>query len=58
MVNITTQITAGEPRFVMPTCADLGVSVWAATDASARTHVTALVQGASQGTSVWSSPPG
>lgn len=58
MVNITTKITADQPRFVMPTCADLGVSVWAATDAMARTHVIALVKGATPGTSVWSSPPG
>ena len=56
MKNINTHITTAiQSRIAMPTYA-FGVSVCAGVDAPARKRV-ALFEGATQGTTVWSSPP-
>lgn len=64
MSTYSIRTTALRPRLAMPVCATLGSSAfgaagvvtWGQADA-ARMHVAASVKGATQGTSVWSSPP-
>ncbi|QIX27615.1 hypothetical protein ncot_14160 [Nocardioides sp. JQ2195] len=57
MKNIYTDTTAvNQSRIVMPTYA-FGVSTCARVDAPARQHAAALIEGAAQGTTVWSPPP-
>ncbi|HET6667610.1 MAG TPA: hypothetical protein VFG98_10050 [Intrasporangium sp.] len=56
VVKICTHDSAFQPRIVMPAGAAFEASAWMPLIDRVRT--TALVQGATPGTSVWSSPPG
>lgn len=60
MINIKIRkTTANQSRFAMPIdVPTFGAAVCAGFDAPVRTHVSALFEGATQGTTVWSSPPG
>jgi hypothetical protein len=55
MSIVKNRVTADQPRIVLPVRAAFGVSTW--DTCAAGMHATALVTGATPGTSVWSPPP-